>query len=145
MRQLAFASLLIFISGLAMGADTDTPATRRQAAERYTAVTDLSKMLADMTNAVTQNLPEEKRADFKDLMTKHVRIDALREAMLIVMVKHFTTRELNALADFYGSREGKSAMAKFGVYMADVMPMVQAEMQHAVDESRAELEKKPGT
>jgi len=145
MRQLAYASLLILISGLALGADADTPATRRLAAESYIAVTDLPKMLADMTDAVMQNLPEDRRAGFRDLMTQHVRIDALREAMLIVMVKHFTTRELNALAAFYGSEEGKSAMGKFGVYMADVMPMLQAEMQHAVDESRAESEKAPGT
>lgn len=92
MRQLAFASLLIFLHGLALGADTDTPATRRLAAESYIAVTDLPKMLADMTDAVMQDLPEDRRAGYRNLMTKHVRIDALREAMLIVMVRHFTKK-----------------------------------------------------
>jgi hypothetical protein len=44
------------------------------------------------------------------------------------MVKHFSAEELKALADFYGSPVGKSAMSKFGAYMADVMPAIQAEM-----------------
>jgi hypothetical protein len=47
------------------------------------------------------------------------------------MVKHFTTEELKALADFYGSPVGKSAMQKFGAYMADLMPIIQAEMMKA--------------
>jgi len=51
--------------------------------------------------------------------------------MTDAMVKHFTTDELKALADFYGSPVGKSAMQKFGAYMADVMPAIQAEMQKA--------------
>ena len=47
------------------------------------------------------------------------------------MVKHFTTEELKALADFYGSPVGKSAMQKFGAYMADIMPVMQAEIMKA--------------
>ena len=43
----------------------------------------------------------------------------------------FTTDELKALADFYGSPVGKSAMKKFGAYMADIMPVVQAEIMKA--------------
>jgi len=64
------------------------------------------------------------------------------------MVKHFTTRELSAMADFYGSPEGKSALEKFGPYMGDIMPMLQAEMQHAVEAAQAEKAgnaNKPGT
>jgi hypothetical protein len=58
-------------------------------------------------------------------------LDALTKAMTDAMVKHFTTEELKALADFYGSPVGKSAMKKFGSYMADVMPALQAEIMKA--------------
>jgi hypothetical protein len=146
MRRLAFAMMLICLHTLGAGAEPeDSPATRRQAAERYAATNDLPKLLADVSEAMSRNLPPEKRAEFKALMTQYVRVDALQEAMLISMAKHFNTRELNALATFYGSEEGKSAMAKFGVYMADVMPMVEAEMKHAVEASRADKAKTPGT
>jgi hypothetical protein len=35
------------------------------------------------------------------------------------------------LADFYGSPVGKSAMQKFGTYMADIMPTMEAEIMKA--------------
>jgi len=79
---------------------------------------------------------------------KHVRVDAIKEATLITMVKHFTTRELDAMANFYGLPEGKSALAKCGPYMADVMPMIQSEIQHAMEAAQAEkaaAAAKPGT
>ena len=50
------------------------------------------------------------------------------------MVKHFTADELNAMADFYSSKHGASAMSKFGIYMADVMPILMQEIQRAVRE-----------
>jgi len=56
------------------------------------------------------------------------------------MVKNFTADELKALADFYGSPVGKSAMKKFGAYMADVMPSIQAEVEKA--QAKANREKK---
>jgi len=40
-------------------------------------------------------------------------------------------RRGGALADFYGSPVGKSAMQKFGAYMADIMPTIEAEIMKA--------------
>ena len=56
----------------------------------------------------------------------------LNEAMLDSMEKRFTVAGLDALTKFYGSKEGKSVMQKFGLYMADVMPVMQAEIAKAV-------------
>jgi hypothetical protein len=42
------------------------------------------------------------------------------------MVKDFTTDELKALADFYSSPVGKSAMQKFGTYTADIIAVTSA-------------------
>ena len=56
---------------------------------------------------------------------------AVEKAMKKSLIKHFTADELKALADFYGSPVGKSAMKKFGAYMADVMPAIQTEMMKA--------------
>jgi len=40
------------------------------------------------------------------------------------MVKMFTTEELNALADFYGSTAGQSAMKKMPEYFAEIFPFL---------------------
>jgi hypothetical protein len=50
------------------------------------------------------------------------------------VAKHRFRRTLDveaALAAFYGSPLGKSAMQKLGAYMADIMPVVQVEIMKA--------------
>jgi hypothetical protein len=64
-------------------------------------------------------------------MTSQLDVPAITKAMTDAMVKHFMSEELKALADFYGSPVGKSAMQKFGAYMSDLMPTIQAEMMKA--------------
>ncbi len=84
-----------------------------------------------MAEKMAANLPPDQREQFKKLMTSQLDIAALTKAMIDSMVKHFTTEELKALADFYGSPVGKSAMQKFGAYMADIMPVMEAEIMKA--------------
>jgi hypothetical protein len=109
----------------------DTPETRRKEAERYLQVSPPKALFEDMADKMAANLPADQRDQFKKLMTTQVDIAALSKAMTDAMVKNFTTDELKALADFYGSPVGKSAMQKFGAYMADIMPVVQAEIMKA--------------
>jgi hypothetical protein len=88
-------------------------------------------LFEDMADKIATNLPADQRQQFKQMMTKDLDIVALSKAMTNAMVKHFTTEELKALADFYDSPVGKSAMQKFGAYMADIMPVVQDEIMKA--------------
>jgi uncharacterized protein DUF2059 len=123
--------LTLFMScGFALSAP-DTPETRRKEAERYLQATPPKGLFEDMADKMSANLPPDQRDQFKKLMTSQLDIAALTKAMLDAMVKEFTTEELKALADFYGSPVGKSAMQKFGVYMADIMPTVEAEIMKA--------------
>jgi hypothetical protein len=109
----------------------DTPETRRKEAERYLQVSPPKALFEDMADKMAANIPADQREQFKKLMTTEMDIAALSKAMIDAMVKNFTTEELKALADFYGSPVGKSAMKKFGTYMADIMPVVQAEIMKA--------------
>jgi hypothetical protein len=110
---------------------TDTPETRRREAERYLQASPPKALFEDMADKMAANLPADQREQFKKVMATQVDIAALSKAMTDAMVKNFTTEELKALADFYGSPVGKSAMQKFGAYMADIMPALQAEIMKA--------------
>jgi hypothetical protein len=110
---------------------TDTLETRRHEAERYLQATPPKALFEDIADKMAANLPPDQRDQFKRMMTTQLDIAALTKAMTDAMVKHFTTEELKALADFYGSAVGKSAMQKFGAYMADIMPTMQAEIMKA--------------
>jgi len=126
------ALLLAYVSALAQ----DTPATRQVAADRYLKAVPMAKLLDDTFQEMSKQRPPEQRAQFIADMKKVVRADFLEKTCRQAMVKIFTTDELNALADFYGSKNGSSAMRKFGAYMAEVMPAIQTEVQRGVQEQQ---------
>src|SRR3954452_4263787 len=109
----------------------DTPETRRKEAERYLQVSPPKALFEDMADKMAATIPADQREQFKKLMTTQVDIAALSKAMIDAMVKNFTTDELKALADFYGSPGGNVVEPRFGAYMADIMPVVQAEIMKA--------------
>ena len=80
------------------------------------------------------NSPPEDRAELREFMLEIVDIDVITDAMVASMVKHFTAEETAAIADLYESPAGQSAMKKMGVYMAEVMPVIEAEIMRAVGE-----------
>lgn len=112
----------------------DTPGNRQAAAERYLSVAPVDSIMKDVIEETAKNLPIGQRQEYVEFMTKYVRIDVLERAFIASMVRHFTVRELHALADFYGSPEGRSAMKKFGVYMADVMPVIEQEIARSLQQ-----------
>jgi hypothetical protein len=130
-KQIIAVAVTLFTSSVFVYSATDTPDTRRHEAERYLQASPPKAMFEDIADKMAANLPPDQRDQFKRMMTTQLDIAALTKAMTDAMVKHFTTEELKALADFYGSAVGKSAMQKFGAYMTDVMPVMQAEIMKA--------------
>lgn len=109
----------------------DTPANRAAQADNYLSVVPPQSMMDNLATKIAAAVPEGQRATFINLMTKNLDINAVRDLMRASMIKNFTPDELKALADFYGSPIGKSAMAKMGDYMADAMPRLVVELQKA--------------
>ena len=130
-KRIIAVAVALFISSVFVLSATDTPETRHHEADRYLQAIPPKALFEDMADKMATNLPADQRQQFKQMMTKDLDIAALSKAMTDAMVKHFTTEELKALADFYGSPVGKSAMQKFGAYMADVMPTLEAEIMKA--------------
>jgi Uncharacterized protein conserved in bacteria (DUF2059) len=115
MKQKLFVLFVpIFCASSPVFSGPDTPETRRREAERYLQVNPAKALFEDMADKMAANLPADQRQQFKRMMTADLDIAALSKAMTDAMVKDFTTDELKALADFYGSPIGKSAMQKFG-------------------------------
>ena len=134
-KLLPMMFLLIIGSSYVQGADiADSPDNRQAAAARYLAVAPMERMMDDAIEKMADRLPSGQRETFVEIMTHYVRTDVIKRAAASSMVRHFTAGELNALADFYGSPEGRSAMTKFGAYMADVMPVIQQEMARALQQ-----------
>ena len=127
----------------AIAAEVQEPSkARMEAALRYIKVASMQDMTDSITKEMAKQVPEKHRGEFILLMKKSMKVDVLEKMVLKVMVRHFNTKELNALAEFYGSTEGKSILVKFGPYMAEIMPLVQQEVMHAVEEMKKERQGK---
>ena len=122
---------IICLQSTALIAADDTMDTRRREAERYLQALPPKEMFADMAEKMAVNVPPPEREKFKQTLTSQLNIPALSRAMHDALVKYFTADELKALADFYGSPVGKSAMKKFPSYMAELMPKIEREIMKA--------------
>jgi hypothetical protein len=126
------AAVLIVIASVVFALE-DTPENREEQAERYLQALPSKTIIDDYLEKVIVNLPEDKRDDFLGVFAEIVNKDTVTQFTKTLMTKHFTADELEALADFYGSPVGQSAMKKFGAYMADITPYLQSIMEKAVE------------
>jgi len=141
LRILILCGSLLLFSIDAVALD-DTPENRAAQVERYLRAVPPVELMEDIAENMATTLPPEHREDFRQLMLVYVDNDRIIEAMKESMVRHFTTDELAAIADLYESPAGKSAMAKMGIYMADVMPVIMEEMTKAVQAMKHEKQQK---
>ena len=110
----------------------DTYGERLAAATRYAEVADVESMIHASFDELVLRIPDGKRVEFLEFMRANLRIELLERTMISSMARIFTADELNALADFYGSEVGQAALAKFGAYMAEVSPLIEAETKYLV-------------
>jgi hypothetical protein len=128
------AASLVSAGACSLAQSTDSAAAREAATERYMRAVPMSRMIEDAYSEMSKGLPPAQRASFVADMRRIVKVETIERLAKASMVKHFTADELNALADFYLSKHGASAMSKFGNYMADVTPPLTQEIQRAVQE-----------
>ena len=117
----------------------DTPENRAAQADNYLRVVPAQSLMNDMAEKIAVTLPENQRPIFITLMTKNLDINAVANLMRAAMIKNFTADELKAIADFYGSPIGKSAMTKYGNYMADAMGPMKVELAKAMAATQEQM------
>jgi len=109
---------------------------RMMAAKRYAETSQIFSLWEKSIISIANKMPEAKRSDFISNMKKIVSIENIEKKAIDSMARYFTTEELNALADFYGSPVGKSIMKKFDAYIADVQVILREEMIKVIKEHK---------
>ncbi len=139
MKKVILCLAILLLPTLCFAGNSDSE--RLEAAKRYAETTNFPKLFQEMTDGVARTLPPEKAEAFRSFMGSMVEDGALEKSTIILMAKHFTTEELNALADFYGSEMGKKILSKFGPYMTEVNLVMKEFMIKALKDFRAKLER----
>lgn len=114
----------------------DTEANRAAQAARYLEAVPVRELFRDVAENMAKTMPAAEARTLEEVFTEHIDFEVFEDRLASLLVKHFSADELRALADFYGSPVGKSAMAKFGAYMADAMPLIQEQVTKALAKSK---------
>ncbi len=123
-------------------AANDAPADNKQAAaeidkekaaaaDRYLETLDAKELFEGTFQALRERLPQQDSKIIVDRLAAEIRYDEVKTILRDAIAKHFTTEELDALAEFYGSDLGKSITKKYPAYITDVNTAVQMEAQRA--------------
>ena len=148
MKKICIYTLVVltplFVLGDGKGKLVDSKANRFREAARYLKALPPAEFVGDMIFNMAQNLPLSQRKEFIGKMTQNFDFDAVGKVTMESLVRHLTAEELAALADFYGSPVGKSAMKKITVCMGEMSPHVELELQKAFLKTSQAIGAKPG-
>ena len=128
----ALAVLLMLASSPA-GAQGD----RRSAAEAYARIVDYPLLIQSAATRRAAELPASEREAFIAFITDEVDVDMTRFYAISAMVDVFEARELEALASFAATPEGRSALAKLPALGAILTPIVERQIADAERDFRA--------
>jgi hypothetical protein len=127
----ALALALVLLS-LPAGAQGD----RQAAAEAYARIVDYPLLIEKAASRRAAELPAAEREDFIEFVTDEVDFEMTRYYAIIAMVDLFETSELQALASFAATPEGRSALAKLPALGAVLNPIIERQIEDAARDFR---------
>jgi hypothetical protein len=120
-------ALVLLLPSIPAGAQGD----RRSAAEAYARVVDYRLLIEKAATRRAAELPASEREAFIAFLTEEVDFDMTRFYATSAMVDLFEASELQALASFAATPEGRSALAKLPALGAILNPIVERQIEDA--------------
>lgn len=120
-------ALALILPGLPADAQSD----RRSAAEAYARVVDYPLLIEKAATRRAAELPAAERQAFIAFVTREVDSEMTRFYAISAMVDLFEASELQALASFAATPEGRSALAKLPALGAVLNPIVERQIEDA--------------
>ncbi|HEX2479430.1 MAG TPA: hypothetical protein VHK45_09130 [Geminicoccaceae bacterium] len=125
--RLGALALALILPGLPADAQSD----RRAAAEAYARVVDYPLLIEKAATLRAAEMPAAEREAFVAFVTREVDFDMTRFYAISAMVDLFEASELQALASFAATPEGRSALAKLPALGAVLNPIVERQIADA--------------
>jgi hypothetical protein len=125
-------ALALILPALPAAAQSD----RRSAAEAYARVVDYPLLIEKAAARRAAELPAAEQEAFIAFITREVDFDMTRFYAISAMVDLFEASELQALASFAATPEGRSALAKLPALGAVLNPIVERQIEDAAREFR---------
>jgi hypothetical protein len=120
-------ALALTLPNLPANAQSD----RRAAAEAYARIVDYPLLIEKAATRRAAELPASEREAFIEFITDEVDFEMTRFYAISAMVDLFEASELQALASFAATPEGRSALAKLPALGAVLNPIVERQIEDA--------------
>ena len=120
-------ALLLMLPEFPASAQSD----RRSAAEAYARIVDYRLLVEKAATRRAAELPASERAAFIAFIARNVDFEMTRFYAISAMVDLFDASELQALASFARTPEGRSALAKLPALGAILNPIVERQIADA--------------
>jgi hypothetical protein len=133
-RGFWLAGALVASMGLTLPASAQ--GDRRAAAEAYARVVDYPLLIEKAATRRAVALPASERAAFIRFITREVDFDMTLFYATSAMVELFEASELQALASFAATPEGRSALGKLPALGAVLNPIVERQIEDATRQYR---------
>ena len=117
----------------------DTPENRARLAEKYFELVPVEKFINDAGEEIALRMPPGSKKQFLEYweaMNTPDYISRIETAAIQSFTKHLTAREIAVFIKFMEDPAGKSAMGKMKYYMADIMPLVQTQVQAVLEKAK---------
>lgn len=134
MKTILIAMILCLSSGLY----ADDYRSREKAAYRYLDVFPVAEQWSQAVDVVASGMsdtPEDQR--LIRIMRYHADLNTLEKDIVKILASHLTTLELNALADFYGTKEGRSGLSKLPGVQIDANKMLEKEIGRLLQKAKS--------
>lgn len=118
--------------GTPVAAEEAISAERLKLAEQMHEIWPIRTRVESAIEKVSENFPEERRAEVKAAMRKSIQFDELEEESIKAMAGIFTEEELKAMIEFYGSDVGRSISEKTSDYELALRPIMTKMMDKAM-------------
>jgi len=125
-------ALALMLSSLPAGAQSD----RQAAAEAYARVVDYRLLIEKAATRRAAELPASERQAFIEFVTDEVDFEMTRFYATSAMVDLFEADELQALASFAATPDGRAALAKLPALGAILNPIIERQIEDAARDFR---------
>ncbi len=99
-------------------------AQRLAAANRYMEVAYDKQQAVELTEALLQTVPPDRKDAVANAIRTYFSTDRYRTVVINALVATYSAPEIDALTNVYATPEGASAMRKIGAYARAVIPLL---------------------
>ena len=127
---------ILFLTAFAAAPATSLATTsieiRRELAGQFLEILFEERYLGRLLNVAFDGLPVVGGKDFASEVEGEIDKDQVHEALKNILVENYSSDELRAMVDFYGSPTGRSILSKRPRVLKQVNEIVQVELIRAI-------------